>query len=379
MPEADLRVAVNAVSIAPGGGMVVLLGLLQGWREIDAAIDPTVFASRRAVLDAVTEACPDVSVEPFAEGQGSIAHFYQQQVRLGPLLASRGFDAVLSTNVLVGRCRLPQVVHHQNLKRFQYRSVFGHLVRKQPAETIKDAFARRALRFDHHNAFISDYLRREAEKLVPASAGRNHVVHNGVPGHLVEAAMRPSTDPDASTYHIMAIQGGATHKDNPTLIRCFARVVQEQPDHDWRMTVAGDGAMTRVRQLAEELGVASRITFPGYLSHEELDPLLRRSLCLVFTSVLEGFGNPPLEAMARRCPVVAADCTAIPEVVGNAGLLAPPGDANAFAAAVLRLSSDLKLRQGLIDRGVRRIEQFKWENSARKLARLLHEAVEDHP
>src|SRR5687767_4716452 len=113
-----LRVAVNAVPIAPGGGMVVVVGILRAWRHVAPDLDPTVYASRPQVIEAIREARPDVPVVPFALGHSPAFHFAAQQTRLGPALERDGFDVVLSQGMLVGRCRLPQVVHHQNLTRF---------------------------------------------------------------------------------------------------------------------------------------------------------------------------------------------------------------------------------------------------------------------
>jgi glycosyltransferase involved in cell wall biosynthesis len=129
--------------------------------------------------------------------------------------------------------------------------------------------------------------------------------------------------------------------------------------------------MTAARELVAKLAIAERVQFPGYLSHARLEPLIRGSLCLVFTSLVEGFGNPPLEAMVRGCPAVASDSTAIPEVVGDAGLLVQPGNPSAFADAVLRIANEPGLREVLVRRGLERAKRFSWNASAAALATLI--------
>lgn len=370
-----LRLAINAVSLAPGGGLNGLLGYLQAWRELGAALRITVYASRQKVLDDVRAARPDVRVEPFAVGAGSARHFILQQRTLGRVIEASGADVIMTTQSAVGRCRIPQLVHHRNLKRFKHQGVWRRLRTLAFDETLKDLAARRALRTCACNVFISDYLRREAEKIAPDSAPRNHVVHNGLNREIIEAAGHTGEQWDGRPQ-ILAITSPAEHKDNPTLLRTLARLRQREPQVDWRVWLAGTGNWSSVKQEAARLGILDRVEFLGYLNHGQMEPFARRAACLVFTSVLEGFGNPPLEAMARRCPVVACNCTAIPEVVGDAGILVEPGNDEQFADAIVRLRTDRGLRDALIARGLERIQRFTWTNSASAMQRLLAQCAD---
>jgi len=374
LPPRRLKVAVNAVPLDQGGGLVVLLGLLEGWRDTAAPLHLTLYASRRAVIDAIRDRFPGVRVEPFAEGMPSAQHFFLQQTRLASAIDRTGADVVLSTNMAVRGCHLPQVVHHQNLKRFQHRQVLPQLRANGVAEAVKDVAARAALRSATANVFISHYLRQAAEQIAAGTHDRNAVVPNGVS----EALIRQTIDHpphDGASRHLIALQSPSPHKDNPTLLRAFAKVIGWQPDEPWELTIAGVNMEQWFGSLAAELGVADRVHFPGYLNHEQLDPLFRRSLCLVFPSRLEGFGNPPLEAMARGCPTVASDCTAIPEVVGDAGVLVPPGDVEGFARPVIRLATDAAFREDLIRRGLERVRGFTWQASAQRLCEILYTAA----
>jgi alpha-1,3-rhamnosyl/mannosyltransferase len=119
-----------------------------------------------------------------------------------------------------------------------------------------------------------------------------------------------------------------------------------------------------LRSLAENLGVADRVRFPAWVSDAELEALYASATCFVLPSLIEGFGLPVLEAMARGVPVACSDRPALPEVVGDAALLFDPTDQAAVTDAVRRLLTDKELRESLSARGLERARQFSWRRTA---------------
>ncbi len=111
----------------------------------------------------------------------------------------------------------------------------------------------------------------------------------------------------------------------------------------------------------------------GRVSDEALIDLYRGAAAFVDTSLYEGFGYQVLEAMACGTPVVASDTTSLPEIVGDAGLLCPPGDAQAFADALRRVLDDPALAGDLRARGLARAAEFTWDRTARALADAIDE------
>ena len=103
----------------------------------------------------------------------------------------------------------------------------------------------------------------------------------------------------------------------------------------------------------------------GRVDEATLDALYRRASVCALPSRYEGFGLPALEAMARGCPVIASNTTAIPEVVGDAGVLVAPGDVSAWTDALLRLVDDEPARADLAARGRKRATNFTWATTAR--------------
>ena len=119
-----------------------------------------------------------------------------------------------------------------------------------------------------------------------------------------------------------------------------------------------------LRALAEELGIAGDVVFPGWISASDLEGLYAVATLMAFPSLHEGFGLPVLEAMSRGVPVVTANRSAMPEVAGGAALLVDPESTEAIAAAIRRLLEEPQLRSELAERGIARAARFSWDRTA---------------
>ncbi len=131
-----------------------------------------------------------------------------------------------------------------------------------------------------------------------------------------------------------------------------------------------------VTDLATRLGVADRVHWLGRVPRADLDALYRSAVGLVFPSAYEGFGNPALEAMAAGVPVVASDAGALPEVVGQAGLICPVGDIGALTKAVEQILTDRDLVDELTAAGTARARHFGAGIAAQSLAEVYGEVAD---
>lgn len=109
----------------------------------------------------------------------------------------------------------------------------------------------------------------------------------------------------------------------------------------------------------------------GYVTDDDLAWLYTHALCLAFPSLSEGFGIPLVEAMALGCPIVSSDRSCLPEICGDAALLADPRDEAAWITCFRRLTSQPALREDLRGRGHERVNRFSWRASAKTYLDLL--------
>ena len=122
-------------------------------------------------------------------------------------------------------------------------------------------------------------------------------------------------------------------------------------------------------------GLERRVVFTGYVPEADLPALYSAADLFVFPSLYEGFGLPPLEAMACGTPVVCSNSSSLPEVVGDAAVTVDPYDVEALAQAMHRVLSDANLRDELRAKGLARTAQFTWERTARETWRVYEKVL----
>jgi len=157
------------------------------------------------------------------------------------------------------------------------------------------------------------------------------------------------------------------YKNPDGAIRAFA-ALRRRYGHDLDLVIAGPddyGRVPDLRALAHAEGVGERVRFLGRVGMPLLAELYTASRVVFYPSLAETFGKPVVEGMRSGVPVVAAAATCLPEILGDAGLVADPRDDGALAEALHRAVSDEALRADLIARGRARSAEFTWEATAR--------------
>lgn len=171
-----------------------------------------------------------------------------------------------------------------------------------------------------------------------------------------------------------------SHKVHKNIARILKGYAISGVRRDVRLILTGD-CEEQWSPMLRDLGLSNDVTFIGFPSNEELAEYYRGALALVFPSLYEGFGLPPVEAMACGTPVLTSNVCSLPEIVGDAGILVDPLDTEAIADGMRRLRDDEALLADLRQRGLARASQFTWEKTAASTREVLEAALRqaEHP
>ena len=158
------------------------------------------------------------------------------------------------------------------------------------------------------------------------------------------------------------------------VIQGFSEVARHVPH---KLVIVGEGRASGFtgHGAGRSFELRDRVIFKGYVSSEELSELLRKASLFVFPSFYEGFGLPPLEAMARGCPVVTSGVSSLPEVCGDAAFYVDPCSVHSIAAGIHKVLTNDELRTTLITKGYERARLFTWKKSAREHFKLFNDLV----
>ena len=221
----------------------------------------------------------------------------------------------------------------------------------------------------------SEFAKRELVELLGLPESRVHVVPNGYERDVFHPDVAPA---DAKTLAERGIpgpfllySGGATRRKNVrALLDAWAMLAPEYPD----LALALAGPTERLKALASETS-APRVVVVGYLERDLLPRVLKAATALVYPSIYEGFGLPPLEAMALGVPVIAVRAGAVPEVVGDCAVLAEAGDADSLAAAIRSLLNNGGRAASLRRCGPDRALCFSWGAHAAQVLDVYRKAA----
>jgi len=242
------------------------------------------------------------------------------------------------------------------------------------------AFTRLTVRRAKAIVAVSQYTRREIGQFFRVPMERIHVIYEGydarfrpLPHEEVEAFRKQRGLPPRYLLYLGNLE---PRKNLSRLVQAYARISGREQVPLVLAGPRGWGYADLFRQV-DRLGLSGRVAFPGFVPAEELPLWYNGAEAFVYPSLYEGFGLPPLEAMACGTPVLVSSASSLPEVVGEAGLQVPPEDVDALAEALQRLLDDAELRAALRQRGLEQAGRFSWARMAEETAGLYRQLIEE--
>ena len=269
--------------------------------------------------------------------------------------------------------------------------LLDHLYKVNSASWIKRTlhfeFTQRVL---HHAARIfavSNFSKKDTERLFHVPGDKIEVIYNAIDdrfrqGHATDADRKLIAERYQVTYPFLLYAGRISpHKNVIRIIEAFAALKAELAKEgrftDLKLIIIGDELAKHpdLRRAVIKTRMQNDVRFLGFVPIGVLRIFYDLAKVFVFPSLYEGFGLPPLEAMAHGTPVVTSNTSSIPEVVGNAAVMVNPENVFEIMHALHRVLCDRLVREKLKARGVLQAQQFSWDNSVRRMLEVYHEVV----
>jgi glycosyltransferase involved in cell wall biosynthesis len=369
MVARPLRVGIDVTPLLPQPTGVdrYMTELVAAFGRLAADADFTLFANRDD-RDQFGGLSPRFNVS-FVGSRNRVARLAIQQTCLPGICAARGIDVLHSPSFLMpwfrGHTRHVLTVHDMTF--FTLPQVHTRLRRSDTFTRMVLASIRRASSIVVPSATVRDELLAR----VPATdAGRVRVTPYGVSTRFgtdgaLDASRLAALPWLPRAPFVLSVGTLEPRKNLPVLIEAFRRLVRAGLDLHLVLVGGAGQARAAIEAAISSAGLSSRVHLPGFMSDETLAALYRSARVFAFPSLAEGFGFPPLEAMASGLPVVASTGSALAENLRGAAVLVPPDDPGKVADAIHAMVSDEAARDRAIAAGLERASRFTWDETAR--------------
>jgi len=267
---------------------------------------------------------------------------------------------------------------HHHVVPTEYSGTLTQTLRKMYRRLVWDSSVRRATLVMAN----SKVTQRDIVRFIGVPEDKTRVVYESVDDTFGsvpadEAKLAVAAEFGIERRYILYVSNLWRYKNPDGAVRAFGRQWARYGD-DLELLIVGHDDYNRtaeLQQLARDCGVGDRVRLLGRVNRAALINLYAGAHVVFYPSLAETFGKPVVEGMRSGVPVVAADATCLPEIVGDAGLTADPNDDDAMADALHRAATDDALRATLIERGLRRGWEFSWTATARETLEMCADAV----
>ena len=366
-----MRIGIDARKLHDFGIGTYIRNLLRHLARIDSQTEFVILCrpEDRETLAAIGE-----NFRPVRESSGNYS--IAEQIRIPWALGREGVTLFHAPHYVLPplvRCRSVVTIH--DCIHLMFPQYLPNRAALFYAKTSISLAARRATRV----MTVSESSKRDILRFVDTQPEKIDVIYNAYDERF---AIEPREDDvvrvrERYQLHdefVLYAGNVKPHKNLERLIDAFHFVRKRGLDH-LKLVLIGDeiSKYTALRRAVHKHQLHKYVRFLGYLPEETLAVMYRLAGVFVFPSLYEGFGLPPLEAMASGTPVVTSNVSSLPEVAGDAAVLVDPYDPQAIADGIYRVLTDERLRRDLVHKGIARAGQFSWEQSVRRIRAIYGE------
>lgn len=227
---------------------------------------------------------------------------------------------------------------------------------------------------------------KKATRVIAVSQTTKHdlVQHLGIPEERISVVyegidhqrLKPTSRRLVDYPYLLFIGSEHPRKNFTGLLKGFSKLKSQGEFKDLKLLKVGKAGRPQVEfrkhtlQVVTELGLSNEVVFTDYVAREDLPAYYSGAECFILPSFYEGFGLPPLEAMACGCPVIVSNRASLPEVTGEAAIKVNPSDTDGIASAIRMILTDEHLKRELVSKGLEQARQFSWGKTARETLKV---------
>lgn len=292
-------------------------------------------------------------------------------IRLGKRFKhlTSAFDALHATNqtlsFVVNQSKPSIVTVHDLIELLDPQQLFSKSVAR---------FLYRGIPKASHLIAVSEYTKKTIQEYYTIPSEKISVIHNGVSNDFYPI---PDFKKTADAKIVLYVGSEHPRKNLSTALQAFAEVKKQMPEALF-IKVGSAGIKTgrlQTLQQINQLKLESAVRFVESVSQQQLNELYNLADVFIYPSKFEGFGLPPLQAMAAGTPVVTSNSTSLPEIVGEAGIMHELSDTQAFAKTMLDIINNATLQNELRNKGFIQAQKFSWEEAALKTAKVYNSLI----
>ena len=361
----ERRVAIDARKLRDFGIGTYIRNLLVELHRMDADCSFVVLGRTRD-LETLRGLVPRFRIV----AEDAEPYSVSEQVRIPVRLAREGVRLVHEPHYVLPpltRCRSVVTIH--DCIHLMFPQYLPNRLGYYYARTFMWTATRQAARI----LTVSEASKRDILRLFGVPSEKVQVIHNAIDARFLTPPDEATTERVRQRYQldhpfVLYVGNIKPHKNIERMIDAFGRARPDGPP-GLKLVIIGDevSKYPSLRQMVHRHKLDKHVRFLGFQPQETLASFYRLSGAFVFPSLYEGFGLPPLEAMACGTPVITSNVSSLPEIAGDAALLVDPYDVDAIAGAMLQVFADRSLRETLIARGRERVRQFSWAESVARV------------
>lgn len=223
---------------------------------------------------------------------------------------------------------------------------------------------------------VSEATKEDIVKLLKVPPSKVHVIYEAVAPEFKVATKKDVLAKYGINFpYLLNVGNAKPHKNWFSLIKAFAVFVKDKPEYKLVLVGPSNKKFWQPKKLVNQLGLEGAVLFIDYLQSQDLPHLYQGATAFIFPSLYEGFGLPPLEAMACSTPVIASNGSAVKEVLDKAAFLVNPTNIEELAQAMRAVVTDESLKNSLTEKGKQLLTKYSWQKTAQETLSIYKNIV----